>query len=95
LSAYVVYQADVLDPERYDEYRPKAAASIDAAGGRYLVRGGEIEVLEGDQPAGRTVVIEFPSRQSAVDWFRGDAYTEARKIRAGAASARMYVVDGV
>jgi len=94
VPAYVIYQGEVLDPERYDEYRHKAAESILAAGGHYVVRGGEVEVLEGEAPAGRTVVLEFPTRQAAIDWYRGPEYTEIRKIREGAAIARMYVVDG-
>ena len=95
MTAYVIYQGEILDQERYDEYKAKAAVSIVAAGGRYVVRGGDIEVLEGEPPAGRTVVIEFPTRQAAIDWYRGDEYTEIRRIREGAARARMYVVDGV
>jgi uncharacterized protein (DUF1330 family) len=95
VAAYVVYQGEVTDPERYEEYKTKAAASIVAAGGRYLVRGGDVEVLEGEAPAGRTVVLEFPTMQAAIEWYRGDDYTEIRKLREGAARARMYVVDGV
>jgi uncharacterized protein (DUF1330 family) len=95
VAAYVIYQGEVLDAERYEEYRPMAAASIVAAGGRYVVRGGEFDVLEGDPPAGRTVVIEFPTREAAIAWYQGDDYTAARRVRDGAARARMYVVDGV
>jgi uncharacterized protein (DUF1330 family) len=95
MAAYVIYQGEVLDPERYEEYKTKAAASILAAGGKYLMRGGDVEVLEGEPPAGRTVVLEFPTRKAALDWYRGDEYTEIRKIRQGAARARMYVVDGI
>jgi uncharacterized protein (DUF1330 family) len=95
LAAYVIYQGEVLDPARYEEYKTKAAASIVAAGGRYVVRGGEVEVLEGQAPAGRTVVLEFPSRQAAIDWYRSDDYTEIRKIREEAARANLYVIDGV
>jgi len=94
MSAYVIYEGEVLDPERYEDYKPKAAASIVAAGGKYLVRGGEVEVLEGEAPAGRTVVLEFPTMQAALAWYRSEEYTEVRKIREGAARARVYVVDG-
>lgn len=94
MPAYVIYQGEVFDQQRYDEYREKAAVSILNAGGRYVVRGGEVHVLEGEAPAGRTVVLEFPTRQAALDWYYGEAYTEIRKIRDGAAIARMYVVDG-
>jgi len=95
MAAYVIYQGEVLDPVRYDEYKAKGAESILAAGGKYLVRGGDMEVLEGEPPAGRTVLLEFPSREAALVWYRGDEYTEIRKIREGAARARMYIVDGV
>jgi uncharacterized protein (DUF1330 family) len=94
MPAYVIYQGDVTDPEKYDEYKPLSAASITAAGGRLIVRGGEFEVLEGNTPPSRTVLIEFPNRQAAVDWYNGDAYTAARQVREGAAIANMYVVDG-
>jgi uncharacterized protein (DUF1330 family) len=52
-------------------------------------------VLEGEAPAGRTVILEFPTRQAAIDWYRGADYTEIRKIREAASIARMYVIDGV
>jgi uncharacterized protein (DUF1330 family) len=95
MPAYVIYQGEVLDAERYEVYKAQAAASIAAAGGRYIVRGGAVDVLEGEGPAGRTVVVEFPDRDAAVRWYHGAAYAEARQTRAGAAHARMYVVDGV
>ena len=94
MAAYVIYQGEVLDPVRYEEYKTAAAASIAAAGGRYVVRGGDVEVLEGDAPSGRTVILEFPTRQAALDWYHGDDYAAARVLREGVARARMYVVDG-
>lgn len=95
MTAYVIYQADVTDPELYEQYKVAAAESIAGAGGRYLVRGGAVEVFEGDPPSGRTVVVEFPDTATAIAWYRGDRYTGARRLREGAAKARMYVVDGV
>jgi len=94
MAAYVIYQAEVLDPERYEVYKPVAAESVGRAGGRYIVRGGPIDVLEGEAPAGRTVVVEFPDRGTALEWYQGD-YAKARQLREGAAIARMYVVDGI
>jgi len=90
----VIYQCEVTDPAKYEEYRPLAAASIAAAGGTYRVRGGEIETVEGEAPPGRTVVVEFADRQSALAWYNGADYVAAREIRKDAAIARMYVVDG-
>ena len=96
MAAYVIYQGEVLDPDRYEIYKEKSAASIAAAGGTYIVRGGDVEVLEGDAPAGRTVVLEFPTMQAAIDWYNSDAYTAARTLRHGAARVvSMYVIDGV
>jgi uncharacterized protein (DUF1330 family) len=95
MTAYVIYQGEVTDPEQYERYKAGAAQTIEAAGGRYIVRGGDTEVLEGDPPLGRTVVLEFPSRQAALDWYHGPAYAEVRPLREGAAHARLYVVDGV
>ena len=95
MAAYVIYQGEVFDPERYEEYKAQVSPNIAAAGGRYLVRGGEAEALEGDLPAGRTVVLEFPTKKAALDWYRSEEYTEIRKLREGAARATLYVVDGV
>jgi uncharacterized protein (DUF1330 family) len=95
VAAYVIYQGEVLDPERYEEYKPKSAASILDAGGRYLVRSGEVVRLEGDAPPQRTVVLEFPTQEAAIEWYRGQQYAEARAVREGAAHAHLYVVDGV
>ena len=95
MPAYVIYKAEVLDADRYEEYKLLASASIDAAGGRYLVRGGDFVALEGEAPAGRTVVVEFPSREAALEWYKSEEYTTARRLREGAADATMYLVDGV
>jgi uncharacterized protein (DUF1330 family) len=94
LAAYVIYQGDVVDPERYEAYKAQVTPSIAAAGGRYLVRGGAAEALEGDLPCSRTVVVEFPTKQAALEWYWGEDYTAIRKLREGAARATLYVVDG-
>jgi uncharacterized protein (DUF1330 family) len=91
----VIYQGEVFDPERYEEYKRLVAPNIAAAGGRYLVRGGQAEALEGELPGGRTVVVEFPTMQAAVDWYRSEEYSAIRKVREGAARANIYVVEGI
>ena len=82
----------MLDAVRYDEYKTKAAESILRAGGCYLVRDGD---AEGEAPAGRTVVLEVPSMLEAIAWYRSDEYSEIRKLREGAARARVYAVEGI
>lgn len=96
MPAYVIFQGDVTDPATYEEYKTAAAGSVAAAGGRYIVRGGELRVLEGAPPgAGRVVVLEFPSRQAALDWYHGDAYQRAKPIRERAADSHaMWLIDG-
>jgi uncharacterized protein (DUF1330 family) len=95
MSAYVVYQGEVTDPEQYDRYRALAGPSVAASGGRFIARGGATDPLEGDPPPQRTVLIEFPSMQAARDWYESVAYSDARTLRADAADvARMYIVDG-
>lgn len=59
------------------------------------MRGGDGEALEGELPASRTVVIEFPNRDAARSWYAGAVYTEIRKLREGIARATLYVVDGI
>ena len=95
MTAYIIYQAEVLDAEQYGRYREKAQVAVENGGGDYIVRGGDIEVLEGDAPPGRTVVLEFESMQAAHDWYHGPEYTAAKALREGAVRANAYIVDGV
>ena len=95
MPAYLIYLGEVADEERYEGYKAHAGPSVVAAGGRYLVRGGDGEALEGELPASRTVVIEFPTRAAACAWYEGPEYTEIRKLRDGIARATLFVVDGV
>jgi len=95
MAVYVIYQAEVTDPEQYALYREKSAPAVLDAGGEFIVRGGDVDVLEGDPPLGRTVIVKFGSMESAREWYGGEAYTEARTLREGAANANMYIVDGI
>lgn len=95
MKAYVIYLGDILDVARYELYKENVAPNIAAAGGKYLVRGGETELLEGQLPASRTVILEFPSRQAALAWYHGEEYAHIKKLRDGAAQASIYVVDGL
>ena len=94
MSAYVIFEADVIDPEQYEQYKRAAAPSVAAAGGRYLARGGRVESFEGAAPA-RVVGREFPTFDMASAWYHSDEYGEAKSLRATAATARVFLVDGV
>ena len=95
MPALIIVDIDVTDPVRYEDYKRLASASIAAHGGRYLVRGGQSEVLDGDWTPRRLVVLEFDSVEKAKAWRNSPEYAEAKKAREGAALANMVVVEGV
>ena len=94
-AGYVIVEMKVSDPERYKEYMAAAPATIAAAGGEYLVRGGRHEPLEGDWQPARLAVLKFPSLEQAKAWYDGERYRAARARRAGATEYfNMVVVEG-
>jgi uncharacterized protein (DUF1330 family) len=94
VSAYVLVEVEVQDPEVYAEYRPLAAESLAKHGGRYLVRGGTTEVLEGEWFP-RVVVLEFDNLEAAHAWYHSDEYQAAVALRHESAKSRMIAVEGV
>jgi uncharacterized protein (DUF1330 family) len=94
MRAYVIVQVEVHDQRPYDAYRKEVMPTIEAYGGRFLVRGGSITKMEGDWPYARTVVIEFPSRADAEGWYRSPAYQKILPLRHKASKANLIIVDG-
>jgi uncharacterized protein (DUF1330 family) len=95
MPAYIVTQVDVEDPVRFEDYKPMVPASLEAYGGRYLVRGGEVENLEGTWAPKRLVLVEFPSVAKAKAWWNSNEYADAKAIRQAAAKTEMIVVEGL
>lgn len=95
MSAYVIVEIEIHDPQVYDEYKAAAPASISQYGGRYVARGGKTVTLEGNWDPKRIVVLEFPSLEQARAWWAAPEYSAARAIRQRCASTRMIVVEGV
>ncbi|HEY1277827.1 MAG TPA: DUF1330 domain-containing protein [Thermoleophilaceae bacterium] len=95
MPAYLIVETDVQDPEAYERYRVEASASVAAAGGRYLARGGALVVLEGEWRPDRLVVLEFDDLEAARRWYDSPGYREARRLREGAARMSMVAVEGV
>jgi len=94
-AGYVIVEMKISDPERYKQYMAAAPASIAAAGGEYLVRGGRHESLEGDWQPARLAVLRFPSLEQAKAWYAGEQYRAARAGRVGATEYfNMVVVEG-
>jgi uncharacterized protein (DUF1330 family) len=95
MSAYVIVDIDVTDPVRYETYRKMAPPAVAAYGGKYLARGGQTEVLEGDWQPKRLVILEFASVAQAKAWVDSPEYRPARELRHQAATSRMVVIEGV
>ena len=95
MPALVIVDIEVTDPVRYEDYKRLASASIAAHGGRYLVRGGASEVLDGTWTPRRLVVLEFDSVEKAKAWRASPEYAGAKKVREGCARSNMVVVEGV
>jgi uncharacterized protein (DUF1330 family) len=93
MAAYVIVDIEVTDPETYQKYIEVAPATIEAYGGRYIVRGGAAEKLEGDWDPRRVVVLEFESLERAKAWWASDEYAEPKKLRQSASNANMIVVE--
>ncbi len=94
MSAYVVVEIDVKDAQRYADYKTMVPASLEAYGGKFLVRGGTVESLEGAWEPSRFVILEFDSMERAKRWWDSDEYREARDLRQATADTRMIVVEG-
>jgi uncharacterized protein (DUF1330 family) len=95
VSAYVIAEVEVTDPAAYEEYRKLVPPTIAQYGGRFLVRGGQVETKEGGWSPGRLVVLEFPSPEQARRWYHSPEYAPALAIRLRAAKARLVIAEGM
>lgn len=95
MTAFVIATVNVTDPEKYKNYMALSPAAVAAAGGKFVVRGGNPRVMEGQWPRPRVVVIEYPTREAAEAFYNSTLYVAARAEREGAAEFTMIVVDGV
>jgi uncharacterized protein (DUF1330 family) len=93
MSAYVIVELDVTDPDEYAAYGPLAEASVTRHGGRFVVRGGETEVIEGEWSP-RMVVLEFESLDAVRSWYHSDDYQACLPMRLRASKGRMIAVAG-
>jgi uncharacterized protein (DUF1330 family) len=93
-SAYLIANVDVTDPVQYEEYKRLSTIAMKAHGAEVCIRGGKVEVLEGDWAPSRFVMLKFESMDKARAFYRSAEYEAARKARAGAAVMRMIIVEG-
>jgi uncharacterized protein (DUF1330 family) len=94
MAAYVLAEIDVTNPEGYKEYTTHVPATIAKYGGRFLVRGGAAQTLEGDWPNLRRVVIEFPSVEAAKRWWDSPEYEKPREMRRANSKGRLILLEG-
>ena len=94
-SAYIIADVDVKNPQQYEEYKRLSTLAMKAHGAEVCVRGGQVEVLEGDWSPRRLVMLKFPSMDQARKFNASAEYDAARKAREGIAVMRMVVVEGV
>ena len=95
MAAYVIADVDVKDPGPYEEYKKGVPASIAGYGGKFLVRGGAHEVLEGKWKPTRLVVLEFPSMDHVRRWYASEEYQKLKAIRQKNAVGDLVLVEGL
>lgn len=95
MPAYLIAEIDVTDPAGFEEYRQLVPTTIQQYGGRFLVRGGAVEALEGDWQPKRVVITEFPSLEQARRWYNSEEYREPKALRFKTATSKVILVEGV
>ena len=95
MAAYVIVSIKVQDPVRYEAYKSMVPPTLAAYGGKFIVRGGKLETLEGEWSPERFVIIEFPSTDQAKAWWGSTEYAEAKALRQATSASEMIVVEGV
>jgi uncharacterized protein (DUF1330 family) len=95
MAAYVVVQVEVKDPVRYESYKKLVPASLEKYGGRFVVRGGQVHVMEGTWAPKRFVLVEFPSVEQAKAWWASPEYAEAKALRQATAESQLIIVEGL
>ncbi len=95
VPAYVIADVDITDAQRYADYAAQVPATVEAYGGRFLVRGGATKTIEGNWRPKRLVIIEFPSTDAAQRWYDSTEYRAILGIRHEASTAQMILADGV
>ncbi len=94
MSAYIIVDINVKNQEEYEKYKKLTPATLAAHNGKFIVRGGNTEILEGDWNPGRLVILEFPTMEQAKKWWSSEEYEPAKKIRQSCADTNMVAAEG-
>jgi uncharacterized protein (DUF1330 family) len=95
MAGYIIVDVKITDPEAYERYKASVPATLAAYGGKFIVRGGRAENLEGDWEPNRIVVLEFESVEKAKAWWSSEGYAAPKQLRQSTSVTRMIVVEGV
>jgi uncharacterized protein (DUF1330 family) len=95
MPAFVIANVTIADPVRYEDYKRMVPATLAPFGGRFIVRGGQVEALEGDWRPSRLVLLEFPSVERARAWWNSPEYAEARALRQATSTGTLLILEGV
>ena len=95
MPGYLIAMIEVIDPKGFEEYRQKVPPTIAAHGGRYLARGGQVEILEGNLPSKRIAIVEFPSMAEAKAWWSSPDYQPLRAIRERTTKSTLVITEGL
>jgi len=95
MAAYIIADVEITDPARYAEYVRVVPETIAKYGGRFVVRGGRAETLEGSWSPKRIVILEFPTFERAREWWASEEYRAPRSLRQSASVGRLIVVQGI
>ena len=94
MAAYILAEIEITNPEGYKEYTKAVPATIAKYGGRFLIRGGASEALEGEWPQHRRVLLEFPSMDAARKWWHSPEYEKPKAMRQAASHGRLLLIEG-
>lgn len=94
MAAYVFGEIEVTDPATYEEYRKQVLPVVTQYGGKFMVRGGKVETLEGGWAPKRFVALEFPSMEQAQKWYRSPEYAPLIALRQKASRGKLILVEG-
>ena len=94
MPAYIIVDIDIHDMDRYEEYKKLTPATLKLYNGKFIVRGGRTQVLEGDWKPNRIVVLEFPDAEQAKKWWDSPEYLPAKQLRQSIADTNMILAEG-
>ena len=95
MAAYVIAEIEITNPEGYKAYTQAVPATIQQYGGKFVVRGGASQVLEGEWPERRRVILEFPSKEAALKWWNSPEYEKPMALRRANSKGRLILLEGV